>query len=282
MNVKDLLEIPPWEWPRNAGDIFLKLLVDKQADGTDRLFAAELAGELVVMNDRIANALLALVSGSDEPEDLRATAAIGLGPVLEQADTELLDNDQFDDPEAVPITLLTFRNLQGVLRNLYFDEGNPKEVRRRILEAAVRSQQDWQPGAIRDAYSSGDSDWKLTAVFAMRWIRGFDEQILEAIESTDPELHFEAVVAAGNWQLEAAWPHVLALVKSPTTPQPLLLAAIGAVGSIHPQEAREVLGDLTLSDDQEIAEAASEALSMANAMLSEPDDEEADNKEWIN
>jgi hypothetical protein len=281
MNVKDLLEIAPWEWPGNAGEILLKLLVDKQAGESDRVIAAELAGDLVVMNERMADALLALVSSSDEPEELRAAAAIGLGPVLEQADTELVDNDQFDDPEAVPITLLTFRNLQGALRDLYFDESNPKEVRRRVLEAAVRAPQDWQPDAIRDAYSSGDSDWELTAVFAMRWVQGFDDQILEAIESADPEVHFEAVVAAGNWQLDAAWPHVLALVESPSTPQPLRLAAIGAVGSIRPRQAQEILSGLTASNDQEIAAATDEAISMAQAMLGEADEEE-EGKEWIN
>jgi len=281
MNVKDLLEIPPWEWPRNAGKLFLKTLVDKRANESDRLIAAELAGELVVMNNELAGALLSIVLSSEEPEELRATAAIGLGPVLERADTELVDTDRFDDPEAVPITLLTFRKIQDSLRRLYLDESNPKEVRRRILEAAVRAPQDWHPSAIKAAYSSGDKDWMLTAVFAMRCVRGFDDQILEALESTDPEIHSEAVTAAGNWELEAAWPHVVALVKDPSTPKLLLLAAIEAVGYIRPKESGEILVDLTDSGDEEIAEAAREAIAMAQAMSGEVDDEE-DDREWIN
>ena len=280
MNVKELLGIPPWEWPQNAGEIFLKLLVDKQADASDRLIAADLAGELVVMNNQLADALLAIVAGRDEFEELRAHAAIGLGPVLEQADTELLDDDQFDDPEAVPIDLPTFRNLQDSLRRLYLDESNPKEVRRKVLEAAVRARQDWQPSAILDAYSSGDNDWKLTAVFAMRWVKGFDDQILEALESPDPEIHLEAVTAAGNWQLDAAWPHVVALAETPSTPKPLRLAAIDAVGSIRPLEAQEILSPLTASHDEDIAAAAEEAIAMGQAM-SDDEDEESDG-EWIN
>ena len=86
---------------------------------------------------------------NDESDELRATAAIGLGPVLEQADLELLDDDEFDDPESVPISLDKFRNIQDSLHKLYLDEGNPKEVRRRILEGSVRAPQEWHPDAIR-------------------------------------------------------------------------------------------------------------------------------------
>ena len=48
--------------------------------------AADLAGDLVVINDALVDALLAIVGNAAEPEELRAKAAISLGPVLEQAD----------------------------------------------------------------------------------------------------------------------------------------------------------------------------------------------------
>ena len=278
MDIKTLLDVPPWDWPRDAGKVFLETLMDKRAKESDRLVAAELGGDLTVMNDALADALLAIVRSGDEPEELRARAAIALGPVLEQADTELLDDGGFEDPEAVPITERTFRNIQESLHTLYPDESLPKEVRRRILEASVRAQQDWHMSAIKEAYSRGDKDWKLTAVFAMGYVRGFDDQIMEALESPDPEIHFEAVKAAGDWELDAAWPHVLALVQDRATPKPLLLAAIEAVGNIRPREAREILADWANSRDEEIAEAAEEAMAMAEAI---PDDEE-DAGEWIN
>jgi hypothetical protein len=66
----------------------------------------------------------------------------------------------------------------------------------------------------------------------------------------------------------------------------LLLAAIGAVGSIRPAEAPEILLDLADSDDEDIAEAADEAMTMAegpSAYEEEDDDEEEDEDgEWIN
>jgi hypothetical protein len=147
------------------------------------------------------------------------------------------------------------------------------------LEASVRAHQTWHRDAITYAYSSGDKDWMLTAVFSMRWVRGFDDQILAALKSADPEIHYEAVNAAGNGELDAAWSHVVELVNDAATPKPLLLAAIGAVGSIRPAEAGNILVDLADSEDEEIAEAADEAMAMAEVVSEEEDDVEDD---WIN
>ena len=53
-----------------------------------------------------------------------------------------------------------------------------KEVKRPILEASVRAPEKWHKNAVAAAYRSKDEDWKLTAVFCMRFIRGFDKQIV--------------------------------------------------------------------------------------------------------
>jgi hypothetical protein len=277
MDLKALIDTPPWDWPEDAGDLLLETLNDSQASVSDRLIAAELAGDSPVMNDELANALLAIAGTRDETDELRAQAALSLGPVLEQSDL-----DGFDDPDDLPITEQTFHTIQELLHNLYLDETNSKELRRRILEAAVRAPQDWQTSAVRAAYSSGDTDWMLTAVFAMSRVPGFDDQILEALESTNPDIHLEAVNAAGVRELNAAWPHVLGLVESPSTPKLLLLAAIEAVGNIRPKEAAEILADLANSPDEEVAEVASETISMAQAMSGELNENVNEDGEWIN
>lgn len=279
-----MLKTPPWEWPAGADKIILRTLVDKQAAESDRLIAAELGSELVVMNDSLADALLTIVTNGEESDDLRATAASSLGPVLEEA--ELSD---FDDPDDVPIAENTFNYIRDFLHKLYLDESLSKDLRRRVLEAAVRAPEVWHADAIRTAYASGDNEWVLTAVFAMRWVRGFEDQILEALSTADPLIHFEAINAAGARELDAAWPHVVALVKSPSTSKDLLLAAIEAVGNIRPGEAGEILDDLLNSRDEEIAEAAHEAMAMAQVLsgesMDEEDDEEGDEEEggkWVN
>jgi hypothetical protein len=73
--------------------------------------------------------------------------------------------------------------------------------------------------------------------------------------------------------MEAAWPHIAALIVTKGTVKRLLLAAIEAVSSIRPQEASQMLGDLADSNDEDIVEAVHEALAMAEGMSSEDDDD---------
>jgi len=71
MDLKTLLDTPPWDWPKDAGRMFRKILINQRADESDRLVAAELAGDFTVINDDLADALLAVVGSADEPEQLR-------------------------------------------------------------------------------------------------------------------------------------------------------------------------------------------------------------------
>ena len=273
MDVKALRDVPPWAWPEGAGQMFLDMLRDGQASESDRLLAAELAGEVTVINDELVDALLSILRRGGESEKLRSKAVISLGPVLEQADMH-----GFEDADDVPITERTFHRIQESLSKAYTDAAVPKDVRRRILEASVRTTQHWHPDAVRAAYSSGDEAWRLTAVFCMRFVRGFDEQILEALDSKNPDIHYEAVCAAGHWEVHAAWPHVTALVTSGETDKPLLLAAIEAVARIRPQEAAEILDALTDSDDEDIVEAVIEATAMAEGPSDEDDKDHEDDE----
>jgi hypothetical protein len=271
MNIRTLSDIPPWEWPENARNVIADALANRQAKEEDRVIAAELAGDLIVMDEDLAGLLLGIVEDSSEPEDLRARGAISFGPILEQSDLERTGED-----EEISLSDEMFERIQETLKQLVEDERVPKEVRRRAMEASVRASQDWHQGAVRTAYDTGDSEWVLTAVFAMRWIRGFDDEVLKSLKSTDPEIHLEAVNAAGAKELDAAWPHVQNLVKDKRTPKPLLLAAIEASSCIRPSEAVPLLTDLADSSDEEIADAAEEAIMMATARMNadEFDDEE--------
>jgi hypothetical protein len=269
MNLKTLQDTPPWNWPTGTGKMLLDILRDARPSESDLLLATELAGDFTVINDELADALLSILRSGDKPETVRGQAAISLGPVLEHADTE-----GFEDADDLPITERTFHEIQGSLRKLYMDANVPEEVRRRILEASVRAPQDWHQDAVRAAYGSGDDAWRLTAVFCMRFVRGFDEQILEALASKTPDIHYEAVVAAGSWGVDAAWPHVAALVTSEETEKPLLLAAIDAVAGIRPQEALAILDDLADSDDEDIVAAVHEAMAMAEDSGGEEEDDE--------
>jgi hypothetical protein len=262
-------KLPPWEWPENSEQILLGVLSDPSADQSDRLLAAELAGELPANTDELAGMLLSIVQSGDESEGLRARAAIALGPTLEYAFLS-----DFEDPDEEMITEDMYLKIKESLRELYMDGTVPEEVRRRILEGSVRSPQDWHRDAIHGAYASGQEDWRLTAVFCMRFVKGFEDQILEALESEDPDILYEAVCAAGNWELDAAWPRLTAFLASEKTDKDVLFAAIEAVTDIRPQEAGVILVDLADSEDEDIAEAATEAMLMAETLSKDIDFDE--------
>jgi len=260
-----LADMAPWEWPEDAAETLLAVLRNAQAPEAERLLAAELAGEWVVINDELAETLLSILCNRDAPDELRGRAAISLGPVIEQGDI-----DGFEDPDDVPITEENFDRILATLLVVFRDASVGKLVRRQALEASVRAPQDWHPDAVRAAYSSGDEEWRVTAVFCMGYLRGFEAQILESLDSKNPDIKYPAVLAAGNWEMDAAWPHIAALLKSKGTPKNLLLAAIEAAPNIRPEKALDLLAKLLNSKDEEIRDAVSSAMSLAQ----EPWDEE--------
>uniref|UniRef100_Q01VL1 PBS lyase HEAT domain protein repeat-containing protein n=1 Tax=Solibacter usitatus (strain Ellin6076) TaxID=234267 RepID=Q01VL1_SOLUE len=270
MDLKLLQDTPPWDWPPDAAKVFKKTLLDRKADAADRLIAAEMAGNMVAINDDLAGTLLEIAASAGESDELRGKVAISFGPVLEESYTS-----DFDDPDDLPITEDTYHRIRESLRKLYDDESNPKLVRRRVLEASVRAPEDWHGDAIRAAYASGDQEWMLTAVFAMCYVPGFDELILDALNNPDPDIHFHAVDAAGNWSVDGAWIHVAALVKNSATPKPLIFVAIESLASIRPAEAEDLLLPLVNSPDEEIREVALDALQTAEM-------EDDDEGEWVN
>ena len=266
-----LKTLPPWEWPPHAAGLILNSLRNQEATLSDKLIAAELAGDLVVMNDEIADALLAVLQDGELDESLRGTAAIALGPVLEEVDL-----DGFSELDPPSITETTFHRIQDTLKKLYFDGAAPVLVRRRVLEASIREPRDWHSGAVAAAWATGNSEWRLTAVFAMGMMPGFEDQIVEALESEDELLLSEAVGAAGQRELDAAWPVVTRLLSSRKTSKNLRIAAIEAACSIRPKEARSALAGALRSKDPEIADFAQEALDMAEALSGNPWDDEDD------
>ena len=81
MNLKALKDTPPWDWAEGTGKMLLDILRDARAGASDRLVAAELAGDLVVMEDTLAHALLTVLRSGDEAEALRGQAQRGRGRV---------------------------------------------------------------------------------------------------------------------------------------------------------------------------------------------------------
>jgi len=276
MDLSNLKDTPPWDWPEDTANRLLEILRNRDANQTDRKLAADLAGTSTVISDDIGSALLSIVCSSDEAQDTRATAAIALGPALGQADSL-----GFEDPDDILLSEQAVRHIEESLRKLYLDAAVPDEVWRSILEVAVRAPQDWSRDAVRAAYASPAEAWTLTAVFGMRFVPGFEDQIIEALTSPNQDIYYQAVCAAGNWEIDAAWPHIETILRADSVDKPLLLAAIESAISIRPRAAVGLLTELTDSEDEDIADAAFEALAMAEAPLAfDDEDDEDDLERW--
>ncbi len=274
MDLKTLANTPSWEWPETADETLLAVLRDRSADPGDRLLAAELAGDYSVMNTAIAETLLDTVGDSGETAELRGEAALSMGTALEHADTM-----GFEDPEEIMISEAMFERTRKTLRKLYMDPQLPAELRRQLLEASAHAPEEWHTQAVREAYASDDDDWRLTAVFCMQFISGFEDQILESLQSQDLEIHYQAVCAAGNWGLKEAWPHITELLSSSKTDRALLLAAISAVPAIRPEAAEDILEEFAEHEDDEISETAMEALAMVEMIEEYEEDDPEDDAE---
>ena len=133
------------------------VLEDPEAAASERLLAAELAGEIVAMSDELADTLLTILDDVSAAAKLRAQAATSLGPVLEQMDW---------DSDGQPISEFTFHRIQERLLACYRRADVPKLK----LGAAPRpgglgrAPRDWHADAIRAAYADPDRKRRLTAV----------------------------------------------------------------------------------------------------------------------
>ena len=232
----------------------------------------------MMMDDDIARAFLRVASG-DAAEEIRSDAIVGLGPIIEEAGMDFsVDEIDFElDPDLGPgISRDTFKSIIAEIRALYENEAQPKLVRRRAFEVLVRDPQPWQSAEIRKHYAGDDPLWKLTAVFGMGYVAGFEKEIAATVASASDHLLYEAVRAASSMEVSSAAQHIRDLATSNRTDRDLRLVAIEALVNVDP-DSEDILLSLTRSRDAEIAETAQGALDelmMTHELDDDFDDED--------
>lgn len=257
MELHFLKDLPPWEFPEEIQDILLSALNDPATETTDKLLAVELAGSAGFLALPLAKGLISLIDNENEDIELRSMAAIALGPTLEMSAL-----DEFDSPYFEDFCKESYSYIRDSLNRLHGKTSLPVQVRRSILEASVRDPQDWHKEAVLKAYHSDDPRWRLTAVFCMGYIGELEQQIMKALADADSDIRFEAIIAAGSQGLKGAWPLIFELQTGSPEDKDLLLTVIDAAGGIATLEARHFLSHCLSLEDEEIVEAAQEALTM--------------------
>lgn len=267
------------DWLRNQMEIL------RGGEDREKLALLEsLEGEL---EPEIVEEVVRLIERGGSPEVL-SRAAIALGPTLELCDWEMDENDQFEAGDfGAPVDMAMYDRIQSLLHRLYADASTPVLLRRRALEASIRSRRDWHEGAVRAAWASGDPDWRVTAVFCMaHFDLDFTAEITEAFDSDNDELQLEAIWAIGQLSLSEWLPDLVGIAVNERADIDLRCAAIDALGELGGNKAQAVLFQLTEeSDDARIVDAAEEALANPYMMMDQlamldPDLDPEDSDLW--
>jgi HEAT repeats len=244
----ELARSNPAQWPDSARKRIDRAL----AHTTDEICLSGIYLCLEEMEDRLANRLLSITT-SDRDLKLRIEAVGVLGTVLEEFHLMF----DYEDPDsATSITMRMFDKIQRALKFTFYDANTPKMLRCRILESSVQAEQAWHSKAISDAYRSDDRDWRITAIFCMGFVDGFDETIIKHLQDEDPESLREAVRAAGNMVIIEAADRIMEIAGDENTDEKMRQEAIWAIGQIVPTNAESLLDELAKSKNEVISDAA--------------------------
>ncbi|MBL8146999.1 MAG: HEAT repeat domain-containing protein [Anaerolineae bacterium] len=220
--------------------------------GAVRALAVDLLWEDTSLD--VMEQLLVMVR-DDDAVDARVAAAIGLGQFVLMGELEEIDAG-------------AFKRAQEILLDIFDDESEDIEVRRRALEAVSNSTTKRVEQAIHEAYQSDEQRMKVSALFAMgcsadeRWA----PIVLDELGSDDRELRFEAARAAGELELEDAIPALTQIVFDDDAE--IRDVAVWSLGEIGGREAKRVLQDLSeearASDDDDLLNTIEDAIASAN------------------
>ena len=189
------------------------------------------------------------ITKHDDSEAARAAAASGLGYYIYLGEIDEINDMLLDKVLNHLMVLLTSKD--SLL------------VRRRALEALSYHTNEEIDDHIRSAYHSGESDWVVSALYAMgrsanpKWER----MVLEMIASPNPEIRAEAVRAAGELELSAAREPLLILLEEPEAlEEEVFYNAVWSLSKIGGQGVRKRLEDIIANSDEETAEELEDVL----------------------
>ncbi|MGA9349280.1 MAG: HEAT repeat domain-containing protein [Anaerolineae bacterium] len=237
-----LVEIAEASFEVDLGQIFRFCLDDED----ERVREAAIEGLWEDDDAALINPLMTLLR--DDPSiSVRAVAAISLSRYV------LLG-------ELDKIKARLFALVREALLETIHSPFEDLEVRRRAIESIAYSSEEGVRNIIETAYYDEDEKMRISAIFAMG--RSADpywaDLVMSELESSSPEMRYEAAMACGELELSAATPLLANLVNDPD--REVQEAATCALGQIGGNEARRTLYACYEEGDQFLQEAVEEAL----------------------
>lgn len=201
--------------------------------------------------------LIEIVRQDNVPE-VRAGALSALGRFILLGELGELPEDEIEKAENVAVE---------ILNDLTVDVS----VRRRALEAISNCSHKIVPQAILEAYNSDEQPMRVSSLYAMgrtcdeRW----SDTILDELDSSDPEMVYEAVKASGELSLVEAVPKI-ARVLIDDDDREIKEVAIWSLGETGGKEAMRLLEILAETaeeeDDDVLLEAIEDAINNASML----------------
>ncbi len=254
--IRFLVEIAEASFEVNFGSVFRFCLSDED----ERVRTAAIEGLWEDNDTALIKPLISLLR--DDPSvSVRAGAATSLGRFV------LLG-------ELAKIKVRYFVLLQEALLETIHSSVEATEVRRRAVEAIAYCGADGVREIIETAYYDEDEQMRTSAVFAMG--RSADpafwsDLVISELQSSEPEMRYEAATASGELELADATPFLANLVSDPD--REVQGAAIWALGQIGGDEARRILYDCYQEqvDGESLRQAVEEALEHLEFISGLPD-----------
>lgn len=229
--------------------------------------------------------ILLKLAQNDESQQVREAALSGLGIYIWQREVLLDDMEwgpAFPSLDEFEVSQAETQQAYDYLMQVIDDDARTFGERRHAIEAISFSMDSTVADIIEEAYHHEDDAMKASAVFAMgrnanvRWI----DYVLDSLDSSEPEIQYEAVRAAGKMGLMRANRRLMKLARA-SDDKALRVEAIWSLGQIGHDDAFDLLEDLEVEDpDADIREMAGIALEewMMMAEMSEYD--EFDDDDW--
>ncbi len=175
----------------------------------------------------------------DPDEEVRAASAAALATYIYMGEVE----------EVSPKKLL---QVEECLLSI-INGSDATLVRRRALEAIGFSSRKEVPKLIEQAYASPDTDWLVTALFAMGRSANthWNPQVLKMLDHKRPPVRAEAAGAAGELEIKDAVPRLIELLED--VDPDVRMASIWSLSQIGGEGVRQTLEDLleeTEDDDE--------------------------------
>jgi HEAT repeat protein len=184
---------------------------------------------------------------NDPDADVRAASAAALATYVYMGEVE----------DIAPKKL---RQVEECLLRLHASS-DTNLVRRRALEALGFSSRKEVVGLIEEAYASPNTDWLITALFAMGRSANscWNPQVLKMLTNTHPLVRAEAASSAGELEINTAVPTLLELLDD--SDLDVRMASVWSLSQIGGNGVRQALENLL-----EITEDEDEANQIDNAL----------------